>query len=101
MAPTQIFQQYLSIVSAESGISEDRILSKSREADVVDARSILFYILHIYSLYPAQIAREAGMSERQVNNIINSFQDRLRQSRFLQNVLLDVKERCPELRNDK
>ena len=37
------------------------------------------------------------MSERQVNNIINSFQDRLRQSRFLQDVLRDVKERCPEL----
>lgn len=101
MAPTQIFQKYLSIVSAESGISEDRILSKSRETDVVDVRSILIHTLHIYSLYPAQIAREVGMSERQVNNIIASFHDRLRQSRFMQGLLRDVKERCPELRNDK
>lgn len=100
MAPTQIFQHYLQIVSAESGISEDRILSKSKETDVVDVRSILIHTLHIYSLYPAQIANLVGVSVRRVNGILSEHDTRMRQSRFMQAVWRDVKGRCPEMRND-
>lgn len=97
MTPTQVFQKYLSIVSKESGIPEEKIVSKCREADVMDVRHILFHLLHIYSLYPAQIAREAGVSERRVRDILIGFDNRLRQSRYMRTVLHDVLSACPEL----
>lgn len=97
MTPTQIFQHYLHIVSAESGIPEDKILAKSKEQDVVDARHILFHVLNIYSLYPAQIARIAGMSAHRVGIILAEFDNRLNQSRFMRNILREVFVSCPEL----
>ena len=99
MAPTQVFQHYLSIVSQESGIPEDKIISKCRETDVVDVRHLLFHILHIYSLYPAQIARLAGMNPHRVGTIISEFDNRLSQSRFMRHVLGDVLAVCPELKS--
>lgn len=99
MAPTQVFQHYLSIVSKESGIPEDKIISKCRETDVVDVRHLLFHILHIYSLYPAQIARLAGMNTHRVGAILSCFDNRLSQSRFMRSVLADVLAACPELKS--
>lgn len=97
MAPAQVFQKYLSIVSQESGIPEEKIISKCRETDVVDVRHLLFHLLNIYSLYPAQIARLAGMNPHRVGKILSEFDNRLSQSRFMRNVLGDVLAACPEL----
>lgn len=90
MTPTQVFGLCLDIVAAESGISKELILSKSRERDVVDTRYILFYVCRNNSMYPAQIAREANVSEANVYHVLANFDSRIKQSRFMQNVLTDT-----------
>lgn len=77
MSQKELFAELLSIVSKETEISEDKILSTDKTAEVVDARYILAYLLHGSGIYPSKIADYIGKSKRCVNIVISNFNARL------------------------
>lgn len=45
MCKSELYRQILGTVSQETEISEERILSKAKNAEIVDARYLLVYFL--------------------------------------------------------
>lgn len=73
----------LSIVAEETDIPEELILSKSRAAEVVDARHLAIKLLHSKDIYPKRIAEIFGMSPRSVHYVLTAFDGRMRLNRSL------------------
>lgn len=76
MCKTSIYEAIFSAVCAETEISREQIESHTKQADVVEARSLLFHYLHRAGFYPAQIARMTGHSRQSVNVQLQSFCNR-------------------------
>lgn len=83
MERSKIFAEILADVVRVSEITEKELLSHKREADVVDARHLLFYLLSKEGIYPNVIARYFNMNRRAVNSALNKFEDRLSVSPML------------------
>lgn len=83
MCKSEIFAKILRIVSEETEISTSDILSSSKEADVVDARYLLVYLLHERGFYPSQIALHVCKTKRSINYILSSFSDRIQCGKIL------------------
>lgn len=66
------------VVSDLTGIGEAEIMGKGRAAEVVDARWMVVKLVREAGYYPSQIAQVMGMTVRQVQAIITSFDMRLR-----------------------
>lgn len=77
MYKSEIFAKTLNVVSQETEIPQEFILSKSKLVDVVDAKYLFVKSLNLKGFYPAQIARIIGISTRAVNNIISNFESRV------------------------
>lgn len=56
MKTIEIFAEAVKFASEASDIPSDRILSESRDADVVDARMLVIQTLYDIGLYPRRIA---------------------------------------------
>lgn len=80
MCKSDIFRSILAAVADETEIPPERILSKEKCAEVVDARYILIYFLHKRGLYPTTIASMIHYSRRGVEKIVSQFDNRRRQS---------------------
>lgn len=76
MCITEIFANLLKMVSIETEIPSDRILSSSKCAEVVDARCILIKLLYKKGMYPSSIASELGCTVRSVQYNLAHFPDR-------------------------
>lgn len=76
MCKSEIFSAILDRVERETELPRERILSAEKQADIVEARSLLFHFLHRAGFYPSQIARVTGCSRQSVNKLLNSFDDR-------------------------
>lgn len=83
MCKSEIFAEILRIVSKETEISKDDILSNSKEVEVVDARYLLVILLHDNGFYPSQIASHINKTKRSINYILSNFSDRLRGGKML------------------
>lgn len=70
MKTIEIFAEAVKFASEASDIPSDRILSESRDADVVDARMLVIQTLYDIGLYPRRIAEMFGMSGMQVINAL-------------------------------
>lgn len=55
MCKSEIFAKILRIVSKETEVSEDLILSKCKRSDIVDSRGIMVVILSEYKFSESQI----------------------------------------------
>lgn len=75
----------LEIVADELDVPKDSILSKSRKAEIVDARHMAAMLLHKSNVYPARIASIFGVSQRTVQYAITSFGARIQTNRTLRN----------------
>lgn len=75
----------LSIVAEETDIPEELILSKSRAAEVVDARHLAIKLLHSKDIYPKRIAGIFNLSPRTIHYIITSFDSRIQANKSLRN----------------
>lgn len=75
----------IDLVSRETEIPRELILSKSRVAEVVDARHLAIMLLHSKDVYPNRIAEVFGLSARSVHYIITSFDARIRANNPLRN----------------
>ncbi len=83
MKKQEIFAEVLDIVSRTTEISTNQILSKGRETDVVDARTIVVRALLFIGFYPKQIARLMQMSTANVRRILSLFDIRKSASKQL------------------
>lgn len=68
----------LELVADELEVPKEEILSKSRAAEVVDARHLAIMLLHSKDIYPKRIAGIFGLSARSIHYIITSFDARVR-----------------------
>lgn len=75
----------LELVAEELDVPKESILSKSRKAEIVDARHMVAKLLHIRDIYPSRIAEIFGVSPRTVQYVITSFDARIQTNRMLRN----------------
>lgn len=81
----ELTNHILGIVAEELDVPQDSILSKSRKAEIVDARHMVAKLLHIRNIYPSRIAEIFGVSPRTVQYVITSFDARIQTNRALRN----------------
>lgn len=56
MCKSEIFAKIINIVSKETEVSVDQILSSDKNMETVDARYLLVFFLFESGMYPSQIA---------------------------------------------
>jgi len=86
------FTHLLDLISEITEIDKDIILSSCRKVEVVDARSLLVYILISEGFYPNNIAQIMGITRAGVCYLHSTFNDRLRSNPLLGRYLKDVKK---------
>lgn len=90
---SQIVFSIFQLVSEVTEIDSNIILSKSRTAEVVDARYLLVHLLHKQGFYLSSIAKIMGLSRRAVEKIFAGFEDRkASRGRALFGRLVDIAE---------
>lgn len=70
MKTIEIFAEAVKFASEASDIPSDRILSESRDADVVDARMLIIQTLYDIGLYPRRIAELFRMTPSNVRHLL-------------------------------
>ena len=73
---TIIFNSILDAVSQVTEIPKESILSRSKQPDVVEARSLLFHYLYAEGFTRSQVARMTGHSRQCVATQVQHFGDR-------------------------
>lgn len=86
MSKSNEFAKYVLLtVAHETEIPCETILSKCRQAEVVDARHIAVMLLYKSGMYVARIADIMKITPRYVQYIITDFEDRMKCNRPLRN----------------
>lgn len=81
----ELADHVLELVAEELDVPKESIMSKSRKAEVVDARHMAAKLLHVCNVYPSRIAQAFGVSPRSIQYVITSFDARLQTNRSLRN----------------
>lgn len=81
----KILSEIIEIVSTETDVPREMIVSKSRENEVVDARHICVNILWRKGIYISRIAELMRMTPRNVQYVISEFEDRIAFNRPMRN----------------
>lgn len=76
MRKSELFAHILDCVVFETEIEKEQILSSNKNAEVVDARYILVYLLNRNGFYHREIARLSGISRQAVSRMISLFDTR-------------------------
>lgn len=80
----EIFAYILKMVSRETNLTQEMIVSKCSKAEVVDARYILAKLLYDAGFYKSQIAeRHFACAQRSVFVMLGNFDDRLKYNRMM------------------
>ena len=93
MCKSEIFVRTLQIISEETEIPAESILSSSKETDVVDARYLLVHSLYQQGLYPSQIARRINKTKRSVNYMLSRFYNRMEYGKMMRIQNENIKKR--------
>lgn len=72
----KIYKEVLHLVAEETEISADLIQSKSRLADVVDARQMVVWFCFKAGMSPGVIAKKLGISRQAVCQKIATIEDK-------------------------
>lgn len=83
MKKLELFNKILAIVEEETEVSREDILSGSKKEEVVDARALFIFVLHMMGFYPVQISSLSGICSRCINPFISKFNDRKDERRIL------------------
>ena len=89
MCKSEIFAKILRIVSKETEVSEDLILSKCKRSDIVDSRGI---ILSEYKFSESQISSFTGFTQQSINKLKNIYPDRIRRNYLLKVIVRNIRE---------
>ena len=88
--------EVLEMVSQQSDIPIEVIISKSRNADVVDARHLAINLLFGLGLYPQQIAKVVHQSTRTIQCAISAFSVRCKANNNLRHTFYYLRNKCAE-----
>lgn len=91
MEKLKILSVCLDLVSGETEIDQQAILSECKNEDVVDARHLLVKLMSECGLYPATIAMLIGQSPRNINSILAGFSARCNRRKILRYNYAQVK----------
>lgn len=83
MCKSEIFAETINLVSQETEIPAERILSPDKDAETVDARYLLVSLLADRGMYPSQIAVHIHKTKRAVNYMISNFRERMEGGKML------------------
>lgn len=86
----------IDLVADELEVSRELILSKSRTAEVVDARHLAIKLLHSKNIYPSRIAAIFGISPRSIRHIITAFDARVQANKSLGYNLAKIRKQLGE-----
>lgn len=89
----KLFATVLGVVCDVCCVTSDDLLSSTHRCDVVDARSILVYVLHKRGLYPTVIANLMNRSSVGVRKLINGFDNRRFSNKFLETMLVETENK--------
>lgn len=95
MKKHEIFAEILSAVSLETDIPRERIISKAKDEETVDARHLLIYLLNLSGFYTDNTASMLKISKRAVTRALSGFSDRLSISPMLRINLAHLKTLLP------
>lgn len=98
MCKKELFEKIISIVSELTEIPREDILSRSRRADVTDARYLVIYTLYMQGVKIYKIAELTGIPCRSVYYAITSFSMRSDRDGTILNIWIkETKERLQKL----
>lgn len=83
MCKSEIFAETLNLVSQETEIPVNRILSSDKDTETVDARYLLVRLLVERGMYPSQIVLQIHKTKRAINYMISNFQERMEGGKML------------------
>ena len=98
MCKSEIFAKILRIVSLETEVSEDLILSKCKRSDIVDSRGIMVVILSEYKFSESQISSFTGFTQQSINKLKNIYPDRIRRNYLLKVIVRKIREQVKKIR---
>lgn len=81
----ELANHIIETVAEELDVPKESIMSKSRKAEIVDARHMTAKLLHVHNVYPSRIAEIFGVSPRSIHCVITSFDARIQTNRSLRN----------------
>lgn len=89
----ELADRVITLVTEESDIPREAILSKSRTAEVVDARHLAIKLLHANNVYPSRIASIFNLSTRCINYAITNFEHRVSQNNVFRSNYETIKKK--------
>ena len=92
MCKSEIFNRVLDVVSQQTEVSREQILSRSKSMEVVDARCILFRLLQEQGLYPGQIATQARKTPAAIRYLLSHFEDRVKSNKMVKIYLQNIRK---------
>lgn len=90
MCKSNFYGHILAVVEKETEVSRERILSREKESDVVEARGLLFYYLFRKGFSYAQISRFTGLTRQCVAASIGRFPTKDERSNFLTIIMQNI-----------
>lgn len=93
MSVDDFFNKKLDEIAEISGVEKKMILSKSKELDVVDARHILIKIMNDIGLSSKTIGRILHISSRNVQYVLQNFENRIKFSKWARRTYEIVKKK--------
>lgn len=94
----ELAEYVVGLVSEELDVSREEIVSRSRRAEVVDARHMAAKLLYVHNVYPRRIARIFGLSPRSIQYALTSFEGRMETNRGLRSPYARVAKALGEKR---
>lgn len=83
MIDKEIFQRAVFLVSKETGVDQNEILSHSHKCDQVDARYLLVKLLSDIGFSTTSISFSISQTSRSVTDILTKFEERTARSILL------------------
>lgn len=92
MCKSIFYSHILAAVEKETEVSRERILSREKESDVVEARGLLFYYLFRNGFSYVQISRLTGLTRQCVAASISRFPTKDNRSNFLTIIMQQIEK---------
>ncbi len=80
----------IELVSHETDIPKEQILSRCRATEVVDARHLVIKLLHVNNVYPSRIASVFNLSPRTIHYALTAFDNRVSTNNSLRNIYAEL-----------
>ena len=90
---TEIIERVIEIVEEETEIERERILSRDRSLEVVDARHLTVALLAKMGIYTTRIAFVLKLTPRNIQYVLTHFDDRISGNRTLRIMYETIRKR--------